>query len=95
MNSFALQWPDGFDPTATDPVLLALYDVTTMTGVETYSDLEYQQVSVNIGGSYSFSPALYLTAQAGYDLFVDDQPYVYGDQDGEMYSVSLGIGYRF
>ncbi len=93
MNSFSLQWPAGVD--LTDPVLVPLYDLTNMTGVETYSDLKYQQVSVGFGGSYAFSPALYLSAQASYDMFLDDQEYVYGDQDGDAYRVSLGLGYRF
>ncbi len=93
MNSFALQWPAGTD--LSDPVLLTLYDITAMTEVASYSDLEYQQLGASIGGTYAFSPALYLTAQAGYDLFIDDQAYVYGDQDGEAYRLSIGLGYRF
>ncbi|RMF47276.1 MAG: hypothetical protein D6751_03155 [Deltaproteobacteria bacterium] len=91
MKSFALQWPGN----VTDIVILSLYDVTDMVGVENYSDLEYQQLQLNLGGTYHFSPALYLTASAEYAVFVDDEPYVYGDQDGDMIGGYVGLGYRF
>lgn len=93
MNSFALQWPEGTD--LNDPVLLPLYDIEAMTGVETYSDLEYEQVELTIGGSYAFTPALFASAEVGVDYFNDRAPYVYGWQDGTVYRGSVGVGYRF
>jgi len=91
MQSFALNWPGD----VSDIIILNLYDVTAMTGVETYSDLEYRQIDLSVGGTSHVNPALYLTASAGYKDFQDDQAYVYGDQDGSMYTGYLGVGYRF
>lgn len=91
MESFALTWPGD----VTDILLLNLYNVTDMVGVENYSDLEYEQFDISVGGSYQFNPAVYMTATVGYKIFEDNQPYVYGDQDGEMYTGYLGLGYKF
>ena len=93
MQSFALQFPEGTD--LTDPVLITLYDVTAMQGVENYSELDYQQVDVSVGGTYALSESSYLAASAGYQAFDDDQPYVYGDQDGTAYRGYLGYGHKF
>ena len=91
MESFSL----AFQPGMTDPVLAILYDVTAMTGVETYSDLEYAQLDVNVGGTYAFTTALSLNANAGYALFDDNEPYVDGDEDGDSYYGNLGVAYKF
>jgi len=99
MNSFSMAWPSTFD--TTDPggaVLASLYDVTSMTGVETYSDLDYEQINLVLGGSYMFTPNFYLTAEAEYAEFTDsanDDGYVYGDQSGDYYRGNIGIGYKF
>jgi predicted porin len=63
--------------------------------ITSYSELHYQQIEVNLGGTYQFTPALYVAADFGYQIFDDKSPYVYGDQDGEAYRASLGLGYRF
>jgi len=78
-----------------DYVVLSIYDTGNLAKWKTYSDLRYKQAEMNLGGTYNFTPALYLTAQAGAQWFIDDQPYVYGDQDGTAYSGSLGMGYKF
>ena len=79
----------------TDPVMLELYDFEGLSAITNYSDLHYQQTGVNLGGTYHFTPALYLTARAGWQQFVDKTPYVYGDQDGTSYLGQLGVGYNF
>lgn len=63
--------------------------------VENYSDLEYTQIELALGGQYDFSEEFYMTAQAGVDFFDDAEEYVYGDQDGTVYSGYLGFGYKF
>jgi hypothetical protein len=63
--------------------------------VEDYSDLEYQQIDVTLGGTYSFTDRLYTTAMATYRDFNSDEDYVYGDEDGTAYYGYLGVGYRF
>ena len=72
-----------------------IYDIESINVITDYSDLEYQQTEVNLGGTYLFSPMLYLTAAVSWEQFEDNSPYVYGDQDGEMYSTSVGVGYKF
>jgi hypothetical protein len=42
-----------------------------------------------------FTDALYTTASFTYDVFNADEEYVYGDEDGKMYSSYVGVGYRF
>jgi len=91
MKTFSLQLPSEI----TDVVILNLYDVSQMYGVETYSDLEYEQINVLVGGTYQFTPAFYLTAEAEYAEFTDNEVYVYGDQSGEYYRGNLGVGYKF
>ncbi len=63
--------------------------------VENYSDLEYQQIEVSLGGTYSFTDRLYTTAMATYSDFDAKEDYVYGDESGSAYYGYLGVGYRF
>ncbi|QSV47461.1 hypothetical protein JZM60_15630 [Geobacter benzoatilyticus] len=79
----------------TDYIINQLYSTDNLARFSTYSDLSYEQIECSLGGTYNFTRNLYLTAQAGFSQFVDDAPYVYGDQDGISYSGSLGLGYRF
>lgn len=77
-----------------DPSVFVLYtfDIGHMTR---YSDLRFKQTEVNLGAKYQFTPALYVAANAGVQWFIDDAPYVYGDQDGTAYRGSVGLGYKF
>jgi long-subunit fatty acid transport protein len=63
MESISLTEP--FTPTG---VLEAFYsDFEDRIGlVENYSDLEYTQIDISIGGSYDFTDRLYATASATY-----------------------------
>ena len=91
MNSFQLAWPG----TITDPLLPILYSLSALEGVETYSDLEYKQLDLTLGGTFQFTPNFYIAAQGTYSKFEDNEAYVYGDQDGDLLAVSAGLGYRF
>lgn len=77
-----------------DPSVFALYtfDIGHMTR---YSDLRFKQAELSLGGKYQFTPALYMTASAGVQGFIDEDPYVYGDMDGTAYRGSMGVGYKF
>ncbi len=77
-----------------DPSVFLLYtfDIGHTTQ---YSKLKFKQAEFNLGGTYHFTPAFYTTAQAGVQWFIDDAPYVYGDQDGTAYRAFAGLGYRF
>lgn len=91
-------WKDltvSYNATVTDPAMNNLYDPSLMSEMATYSDLHYTQTEVNLGGTYRFTPALYATAQGSWQKFDDKDPYVYGDQDGDAWRGSLGLGYRF
>ena len=78
-----------------DAVVLNLYTFEGVNVMQNYSDLSYQQLELTLGGTYYFTPALYTTASATFDKFIDDDPYVYGDQDGTAYRGYLGMGYNF
>lgn len=91
MNSFQLTFPGGI----TDPLIPILYDLSALEGVENYSDLEYAQIDLTVGGTYQITQNFYVAAQAMYSRFEDDAEYVYGDQDGDLLAGSLGVGYRF
>jgi len=84
-----------YQTTITDVVLNTMYDISAVNVITTYSDLHYVQTDINLGGTYQFTPALYVAAQAGWQKFEDKDPYVYGDQDGEAWRGNLGVGYKF
>jgi len=79
----------------TDVVVLNLYTFEGMNSMTEYSKLHYQQVDLQVGGTYMFTPALYASAMAQYQMFEDKDPYVYGDLDGSAYRGYLGMGYKF
>lgn len=79
----------------TDATLLNLYDPALMSEMSNYSDLHYTQTDLSLGGTYSFTPALYTTAQVAWQKVDDKDPYVYGDQDGTAWRGSVGLGYKF
>ena len=79
----------------TDIVIQNLYTFEGMNEMTSYSALHYQQIDVNLGGTYQFTPEFYVAANAGWQKFEDKDPYVYGDQDGEMFQGNLGLGYKF
>jgi predicted porin len=93
MDSISLTQPF----TASGGPLAAFYsDFEDRIGlVENYSDLEYTQIDITIGGSYDFTDRLYATASATYSDFDSDEEYVYGDESGTAYYGNVGIGYRF
>jgi predicted porin len=75
--------------------MLELYDPSLLTKMTSYSDLHYTQTDLSFGGTYSFTPALYTSAQLAWQKFEDKDPYVYGDQDGTAWRGSVGLGYKF
>lgn len=86
--------PAGF--TTTDAVINALYSIDNLAQYTNYSALHYRQGEVNLGLTYHFTPALYSTATAGMKVISDVySSNVYGDQDGEVYSGTVGLGYKF
>jgi len=88
------------DMPSTDPVLQALYSIDNLALYPEYSALHYRQADLNLGCTYNFTPALYTTAQLGYQVFGDiysssSNIHPYGDQTGSVWSGALGMGYTF
>ena len=63
--------------------------------IDTYSDLTYEEIKVTVGGTYSFTDALYASASVTYSDFDAEEEYVYGDESGSAVYSYLGVGYRF
>lgn len=63
--------------------------------ITSYSDLEYQQYELTLGGTYDFTKQLYTTTSLTYEIFESDQMYVYGDEEGEAFRGHLAVGYKF
>ncbi len=63
--------------------------------IDGYSDLEYEQYSFTLGATYDFTEAMYTTVSCTYDVFNSDEDYVYGDEDGDMFSGYVALGIKF
>ncbi|MCD6580208.1 MAG: hypothetical protein J7K90_00260 [Desulfuromusa sp.] len=64
--------------------------------IDSYSELDYEQYSFTLGGTYNFTDAFYTKVQGTYDIFEsNDYDVVYGDEDGEALSGYVAIGYKF
>lgn len=63
--------------------------------IDTYSDLSYSEIQYNLQGTYSFTERFYTSAQVAYDVFDSDEEYVYGDEDGEVVTGMVSLGWIF
>lgn len=63
--------------------------------IDSYSELEYQQYEVTLGGTYAFTEQFYTTASVTYDKFESEKTYVYGDEDGDVLRGYFAMGYNF
>jgi len=63
--------------------------------VNEYSDLEYSLLELIYGVSFQVDKNARLYASVNYMDLTDDQPYVYGDQDGSVtyYSTGMTVGF--
>nr|WP_197460564.1 hypothetical protein [Thermodesulfatator autotrophicus] len=80
---------------ADDPFPLDGYSFANLTGVENFSDLDYTMLELELTATYAIRDNLSFTLTGWYSDFDDDEPYVYGDLDGEAISVTGFITYRF
>ncbi|WP_022854209.1 hypothetical protein [Thermodesulfatator atlanticus] len=78
-----------------DPFDLDGYSFENLTGVENFSDLDYRMLELEMAATYHIRNNLSFTLNYWYADFEDDEPYVYGDLDGDAYSVTGFITYRF
>jgi len=63
--------------------------------IDSYSDLEYDTLEWNFGGTYNVNDSCYVKANVGAEYFMQDQEYVYGDEEGDVYRGYVGFGYTF
>ena len=77
-----------------DPV--TIYDTKGQNNrISSYSDLEYDTLEWNFGGTYNVNDSCYVKANVGAEYFMQDQEYVYGDEEGDVYRGYVGFGYTF
>lgn len=72
------------------------YDTTSQNNkIDSYSDLEYDTLEWNFGGTFNVNDSCYVKANLGAEYFMQDQEYVYGDEEGDVYRGYVGFGYTF
>lgn len=65
------------------------------TTTNTYSDLDFTMLELTYGMSFLVDPGTRLYTAVTTMELTDDQPYVYGDQDGDItiYSAGMTVGF--
>ena len=86
---------------ASDPFIVGVagrtddYSFTYVNGSDAYSDLDYTMLELELSAGYSITDSLGLTVSYWYSKFQDDGEYVYGDLDGNAYTLMGYVTYRF
>ena len=78
-----------------DPFNLPNYSFSNLNGMENYSDLDYSQWELELSGAYDITEQLGINVVGRASVYTDNQEYVYGDLNGEVYSLSTFLTYRF
>ncbi len=71
------------------------YDPANTNDIESYSDLEYDIININVGASYAITDTIGLTVNYVYEDVESDEKYVYGDEDGDYQSLMTYLTVRF
>jgi hypothetical protein len=71
------------------------YDLANTNDMESYSELDYNILDLNIEAMYSFSHNLDLTVNYMISDVDDRENYVYGDESGFYHSLRAWVTYRF
>jgi long-subunit fatty acid transport protein len=71
-----------------DQIEAADYDYS---GIYEYSNFDYDQFDVTLGGSYQINPRLRFDAGMSYYDLKDNQGYVYGVESGSLWIVRAGF----
>ncbi len=64
-------------------------------GFDDYSDLDYSVLDLTLNLTFNINEKWSIYGVFNLTDFQDDEPYVYGDLDGEYYSANIGIQYKF
>lgn len=67
----------------------------TFHDVETYSDLDYSLIRLNLGFEYRLAPSVVWTADGDYAHLTDDAAYVFGDESGSFFLIRSGLQFDF
>jgi hypothetical protein len=87
--------PAGIDYSIAQSPTRNLNYYVDFAGFDDYSNLDYQIIDTSIGFDWEIFKNIIVSANLRYINFDDDEPYVYGDQDGELYIINAGLTYRF
>lgn len=68
------------------------YDYTEMP---TYSDLDYEYLSLGLGLEYRFAPNMTFSADGNYADLTDNAGYVYGVESGSLFLIRMGVRIDF
>ena len=83
------------DVSAVNPNMPKLYDVAYLNRIESYSDLDYDQIDFNVGTNFIMDNGIGF--HLNYSLFYldDDDEYVYGDQGNTVQLLTGFLSYSF
>jgi len=83
------------DVSAVNPDMPKLYDVAYLSKIESYSDLDYDQIDFNVGTNFTMDNGIGI--HFNYSLFYldDDDQYVYGDQGNTVQLLTGFLSYSF
>jgi len=84
----------GFDPVSSwdgDIDAIEHLDFEGYSEINTYSDLSFEVLQFKAEVYYYITKDLSILAEIDYNKFTDNEPYVYGDQDGKWVYGKLGF----
>ncbi len=73
----------------------ALYSASYLNNLGDYSDLEYDRIELSVGGTLEITKNISTNVTLFYDRFLDDEPYVNEDQDGDVAGGMATVMYKF
>jgi len=76
-------------------LLTTAYNPSLMNDADRYSDLDYSMLELELSGTYWIRDTLSFSLNYWYSDFEDDEPYVYGDLEGDAYALTGFITWRF
>ena len=71
------------------------YDPDNNNHMESYSELDYTVLDINVGASYAINDYVGITVNYLFSEVQDDDQYVYGDESGQYQSLMTYLTFRF
>ena len=78
-----------------DPFALDGYSFANLQGTDDFSDLDYQMFELELTATYQLRDNLAVGLNYWYSDFQDDEEYVYGDLDGDAFTLTGFLTYHF